>query len=356
MRLAFLRLAAPLFLGLAPIAVLLGSLDVYANEHAPLDAIAPDFRYGLYHQATELLHTGVAFDPPAASVTGENRIYTVLTTLLATPLTVVPVGAVAVIVTVLLIASAAATLRVLGVRDWRAYGAVFLWAPVISAVETGNLTLVLGLVAALAWRFRDRPVAAGALVGLAAALKVFMWPLFFWLLATRRFASAWTAAAVGLASILLVLPFGSPIAFFQITQKVAAVYDKQSYSLYVLLGQTAVARAVWLSAAVLVLSAAFFVADEAAFGLAMVACILFSPIVWIHYFALLLVPIAVVRPRFGPLWLVPLLYWAGPFGDPTEWQIVLALGALLCVALETRSGATRASATAETDLLDARPA
>ena len=45
---------------------------------------------------------------------------------------------------------------VLGVRDWRCYGLLLLWPPVISAVQTGNVTLWFALAAALAWRFRDR--------------------------------------------------------------------------------------------------------------------------------------------------------------------------------------------------------
>ena len=37
--------------------------------------------------------------------------------------------------------AALATLRVVGVRDWRCYGLALLWPPVLSAVQTGNVTL-----------------------------------------------------------------------------------------------------------------------------------------------------------------------------------------------------------------------
>jgi Glycosyltransferase family 87 len=332
-RLAFRNLSTPICLGLAPIVVLLTSLYFYATTGSRYGATAPDFRYGLYRQVKGLIHAGIAFDPVTSPVTGENRIYTVFTTLLATPFALLPAGAAADAATALLIAAAIGTLWVLGVRDWRAYGATFLGAPVIAAIETGNLTLVLGFVAALAWRFRGRPLLAGALVGLAIALKLFMWPLGLWLLATRRFAGTAVAAGVALASFALVLPFGSPIAFLRISRAVASVYQHESYSFYVLFGQTAAARGIWLAAGLLVLAAAFATSrDEAAFTWALVACLLFSPIVWIHYFALLLVPIAIARPRFSPLWLVPLLFWLVPFGAPAPWQIVLALGATLCVA------------------------
>src|SRR5439155_19218795 len=105
-----------------------------------------------------------------------------------------PVGVADMLMIVLLIAAAAATAYVLNVRDWRVYGALFLWPPVLSGIQTGNLTLLLGLVAALAWRYRDRRFLPGLLVGFAVAAKVFMWPLMVWLVASRRFGAALAAA------------------------------------------------------------------------------------------------------------------------------------------------------------------
>ena len=43
----------------------------------------------------------------------------------------------------ILIGSLPASLWFLGVRDWRCYGVVFLWPPVMSAVQTENVTLLL---------------------------------------------------------------------------------------------------------------------------------------------------------------------------------------------------------------------
>ena len=61
-----------------------------------------------------------------------------------------------------LVLVALAILFVLGVRDWRCYGLVLLWPPVISAIQTGNVTLWFALALALAWRFRDRTLASSA--------------------------------------------------------------------------------------------------------------------------------------------------------------------------------------------------
>ncbi len=294
--------------------------------------IAPDLHYGLYRQAKGLLGSGVPFDPPGTLITGQNRVFTVLTTLLAAPLTALPVGVADVVMTVLLIAAAAATPYVLGVRDPRVYGVLFLWAPVLSGIQTGNLTLLLALIAALAWRYRSRRLLLGLLVGLAVAAKVFMWPLAIWLIATRRFAAALVAAGVGMASILLILPFGNPLDYFRIAHANAEVMGRHAYSLYVLLGADGAARAAWLAVAALVLLAAFFSDDRSSFTFAIAACILFSPVVWIHYFALLLVPLAIARPRFGVLWLVPIAYWFVPFGTPAHWQIVVGLS-VMCIVV-----------------------
>ena len=51
----------------------------------------------------------------------------------------------------------------LGVRDWRLYGFVFLWLPVVAEWETANVTLFLALGIGMVWRYRDRPIVAGGL-------------------------------------------------------------------------------------------------------------------------------------------------------------------------------------------------
>ena len=64
-----------------------------------------------------------------------------------------------------------------------------------------------------------------------------------------------------------------------------------------------------------------------------------SPIVWVHYFLLLLVPLALIRPRLSLLWFVPFAFQplgeaAWPAGDARN--LGLALGAtlvILCAAV-----------------------
>jgi hypothetical protein len=65
--------------------------------------------------------------------------------------------------------------------------------------------------------------------------------------------------------------------------------------------------------------------------LAVAAALACSPIVWLHYFALMLVPVAVVRPRLDLVWFVPLgMWWFGAGtgnGTTAEAAVVLAVAA-----------------------------
>src|SRR5439155_11876372 len=53
--------------------------------------------------------------------------------------------------------------------------------------------------------------------------------------------------------------------------------------------------------------------DVAVLTLALAAGLAASPIVWVHYFLLLLVPLVLTRPSLSPLWLVPFAYT--PLGE-----------------------------------------
>jgi hypothetical protein len=67
--------------------------------------------------------------------------------------------------------------------------------------------------------------------------------------------------------------------------------------------------------------------DRQSFALAVLAAIVASPIVWLHSFLLLLAAVAVLRPRFGVVWLLPALFWFGSgTGNGDTWQTALVLG------------------------------
>jgi hypothetical protein len=86
-------------------------------------------------------------------------------------------------------------------------------------------------------------------------------------------------------------------------------------------------------------------ADERAVTLALAAALVLTPILWLHYFVLLFLPLALFRRSFSPAWLIPLAFWVTPFQESggEVWRIVLALG-LAAAALA--AGASRPSAAA----------
>ena len=107
------------------------------------------------------------YPPPTAAgvAPGDRFVYPPPVALLLLPFGLLPFGVAAALITVVLLAAVAATLAVLGVRDWRCYGAAYLSIPVLHDVRLGALTPLLALGLALVWRWRSEArasVPAGA--------------------------------------------------------------------------------------------------------------------------------------------------------------------------------------------------
>ena len=260
----------------------------------------------------------------------------------AVPLTALPADAADWVVSLLVIATLVAGLWVFEVRDWRVYGITLLWPPVIDAYQTGNATLPLVLLVAITWRYRDRVAPAGTALGFALALKFFLWPVLLWLVAVRRTTAALVAIVLSAASLLLLLPFTSIEDYLRLLRNLSDTFDGFSYTLYALLvdlgAPSSLARAATLAAGAAVLALAW---RRRSLGLFVGAALLLSPIVWRHFFALLTVPLALSRPRFDAVWLVPLGFWFVPGTyNGAPWQTALALGvAALTLALTELSPA-----------------
>jgi hypothetical protein len=282
------------------------------------DRQAADFHFNYYY-AAEAIRAGADFYPSNGFIVRGpddlviDYVYPPLVALLTVPWTFLPVGLAESVFQLLLVGTFVATLAILGVRDWRCYGLAFLWPPVTDAVTTGNITIVLGLAAALGWRFRDRPVVAGVSLGVSIAAKVFLWPLMLWLAASRRVSAALWSVAVGAAVLVLswaIVGFRGLADYPELVRRLTERMDERGYTVYALgvdLGlPDRIAWALWISVAVAILVAAVLLArrgdDMRSFILALTAAIAFSPIVWLHYFALLLVIVAVAQPRLGPVW------------------------------------------------------
>jgi hypothetical protein len=103
-----------------------------------------------------------------------------------------------------------------------------------------------------------------------------------------------------------------------------------------------VARALSLAFGLLLLTAVVWTArrgdERSAFILAIAAALALSPLVWLHYFAFLVVVVALAQPRLGALWFLPLVMFVCPGrGNPTLLETAVALGAAaLIIALALR--------------------
>jgi hypothetical protein len=312
MWLAFKRVAPILLFGVLPVLVLATAAYVYHHN----DNLGNDFQGEFYPEAKLVLHWTNPFPAAHSDLSsGENRIFPIPGALLIGPLTVLSEPWAAVVFVALLLAALLATLWLLGVRDWRVYGLVAIWPQSIAAMQTGNLTILLGLLVAVAWRFRRHAWVPGIAIGCAIALKLFLWPLLIWLLAVRRYRSASTAAALGfVGGFLLVLPFISLHHYLQLLRGMGSTFGPESYNVIGLLTQSDLAsKKVALVVAYLVGGVLLVLAyRRRSLPLAVSASLVLSPIVWVHYFVLLVIPIAIRWPRLSATWFVPMVMWVLP--------------------------------------------
>jgi hypothetical protein len=218
----------------------------------------------------------------------------------------------------------------LELRDWRCYGLVLVFIFTRSSLDLGTVEPMLLLAVAAAWRWRARLVESATAVGIAIVLKLFLWPLAAWLALMRRVRAAVLTVAVAVAVAFVswaAIGFAGLGAYPNTLRRLADHESTSSFSV-VALGVRAhlpllAARIISVLVALALVAAAAWVArddrralrdrDIATLTLCLAAALAASPIVWIHYFLLLLVPLALAQPRLSLLWLVPLAYQ--PLGE-----------------------------------------
>jgi hypothetical protein len=239
------------------------------------------------------------------------------------PFAPLPDDVVALIVAAAMVALLLATLRLLEVEDVRCYAAALLWAPSASGVLLGNVSIPLAFAAAVAWRYRDRAWQPAWALGLAISAKLLMWPLLVWTLATRRFRATALAVVIGVAvtaAAWAVIGFDGLTGYPDLLRRLSEIQADRSYS-FVGMAATAglgdaVGKALTFAVGVGLLGACVVFArrrdDQRSFTCAVLATLALSPIVWLHYLVVLLVPLAIARPRFSLVWLVPVLLWVDP--------------------------------------------
>jgi hypothetical protein len=291
--------------------------------------------HALWNAGHAVLH-GRSPYPPAtrAALAGQQAfVYPATAAVTAAPFALFSFTASSVAFELLSIAALLAALWIVGVRDWRCYGLAFLIRPVLHGLTLGAVSPLLTLGLAVAWRYRDRRWIASAAVAALIVLKVFLWPVLVWLALTRRLTSALTGlalAAVTTAAAWAAIGFDGFRGYPHLLDLLSRVLEGKSYSL-VALGLSAGTGAAGARALAVIVGTACIGlitwrgrtsdADPWTFTLAIGAALALSPIVWLHYFTLLLVPIAIASPRLGPLWLLPLAFWVigGQSIDPVIW-------------------------------------
>jgi alpha-1,2-mannosyltransferase len=310
---------------------------------------ALDFRHAFLPAAHAIVHGASPYSAVGSRAVAEGTafLYPPLSAYLLAPFTLLPPVAAEVVAVMLIAACVPAALLVLGVHDWRCHAVAFLWWPTIIAIQSGNLTLPMLVGVALVWRYRDRRWVVALAAGLVVALKLFFWPLLVWLVATRRYRTAGFAAATAVFLVLVPwagIGFAGLGGYPHLLSSVAGSEGPRSYSLAALVHAMLPS---WSAAATLEtlfgasLLAVVLVAgrrgrDRDAFALSLVAVLVLSPLLEMHYLALLLVVVALYRRTFGLAWAVPLLIWGAPAtvaGSPLQVVHVLAVvAATLAIA------------------------
>jgi alpha-1,2-mannosyltransferase len=308
--------------------------------------------YGIFRAAASaVMHGRSPFVAPTAhALEGFDKfVYPPATALFFSPLTVLPIEAARLFMLVACIVCVVGALRLLDVRDWRCYGVALMSAPVVNSLALGALTSFLLVGAAATWRYRDRPVVAGCAGAVTAAMKLFLWPLGIWLLATKRLRATRIfvlAATFVLLAGWVTIGFAGFSSYPRMLQVLTKLEAHTSYSVVALLGVSGAAATALsvalVGAGVLAVGLAARAADgdRRSFAVAIVVSLAATPVLWMHYFVLLFVPIALYRPRLSAVWFVPLLLWLTPtthsHGD--LWRILLAIGVVAAVTLGTVGG------------------
>jgi hypothetical protein len=334
LELAARQLGEIIVLGLLPLALL-----VYAVVHSTAITSSADAYWdfhAFWNAGHDVLHGHSPYPPPSSAVLAHEKsfVYPAPAALLMVPFALLPFMVAATLFALILIAAVPVALRILGVRDWRCYGVAFLSAPALSGITLDAVSPLLAVGLAVIWRYRDRLWPAAGGLAAVTVLKIFLWPLLLWFAFTRRPTTALAAAGLAAASTLLawaVLGFRGLLDYPHELRLLTHLVEGKGYSLVALglsLGSsTTVARALpWVvggaALAVVALRCRRPGAEQWTFVVALGSALALSPIVWLHYFVLLFVPIAIGTPRLAPIWELPLAFWVvrGQSIQPPIWR------------------------------------
>lgn len=325
------------------------------------DLLAWDVRFA-YLPAAEAVLEGrspyPALDDPILEEQ-KGYVYPPQLVLALLPLTPLPIDVVALLAAALMLALTALTLWLLDVRDPRCYAAAALWMPVASGTVLANVSIPLAFALAVVWRYRDRLWLPALTLGLAVSAKLLLWPIALWMLATRRLRTLAAAVAVGVGVTVVswaAIRFDGFRAYPDLLARLSDIQAGNSYSFAGMAAAVGLDRAagqvagVLVGAGLLVAAALLARRGEAVrpFTCATASILALSPIVWLHYLVVLLVPMAIARPRFSALWLLPIVLWTSPEPGYAEGARTFGpalVAAVLVAAILVRPAPAEARAT-----------
>jgi alpha-1,2-mannosyltransferase len=245
-------------------------------------------------------------DPSSASLwSGHAFVYPYLVTWFFIPFSVLSAAMAGLVYYLGSVAALVATVRMIGGPGAGPVPIIMALTaePVVRALQLGTLNVWLLFGLAIAWRYRDRAVVLIFALTAVIIAKLFLLPMLAWLLLTRRVrASATTAllcsAAVVLSCGLADQSLGSFARMLSVLSEHEAPHSSSVTALFQKLGAgSALAMVAALVAAAVVVAAGWTrfhrTRNEAfLFCACILASIVASPIVWSHYFALLvLIPL-----------------------------------------------------------------
>jgi Glycosyltransferase family 87 len=323
---------------------------------AGTDSLGWDFRYTYLRAAERVLDGGSPYPELDDEVLASGRAYVYppqLAVALA-PLSGLPEDVVVWLAFATALASLIGALALLGVRDLRCYAAVLAWGSTSNALEMTNITAFLVLAVACVWRYRTTMWPLATALGLAVATKLFLWPLAVWALATRRDRALVRTIVLGVTVVFAswaAIGFEDLTRYPELLKRFSEVQgETNSYSvsaIVVALGGSSLAGQVVtvLVGGPLLVASVYFgrraLDDERSFIAAVGAALLLTPVAWLHYYVLLAVPLAIARPRFSLLWLLPIVLWVCPRdGNGDELQVLVpafvAVGLTLALLVRPR--------------------
>jgi alpha-1,2-mannosyltransferase len=224
-----------------------------------------------------------------------------------------------VIYTGLMLAALGGAMWLLGVRDVRCYTVTCLWPATFTSFQTGAISgfILLGLAAA--WRWRRHELRIGAIAAVVVAAKLFVWPVGLWLIVTRRYRAA-VAAAITFPALVLgswaVIAFRGLGSYEHLLGILSNAESPLGFGIGGVAAATGVPQALLTACAAAAVVGMFAwlhrlappQLDRLAMMAAVLAMLLLSPILWMHYLILLVIPLALGRPGFSRLWVLPAVF------------------------------------------------